>query len=342
MESKIVDPKNIESELTAIWDALEGQGTMRSCLYNLIIYSSKSERCEYLKEIAQKTIDKFPSRVLFITIGDEPLKTEVSAIRSNKIACDFIDISLNQDQKHLVPFLILPHLVCDLPTYLLWADDPACEDETFKEIKKLATRIIYDSESSSNLADFARCACTDLSKPIADLNWARIAGWRALISSLFRDVSVLQNTAKIHITYNSHQTQFFTHTHFLALYLQAYLSSSMSWQFKHAKQNERHIQLDYEGVEIILEPVSFEQIAPGRIVTIEIESKNKDHTLLQRSPDIPHQIIIQQSTATQCSLPTYFIFAKYESGQSLVNEICKQGTSEHFLKSLSYLQGIKL
>ena len=106
------------------------------------------------------------------------------------------------------------------------------------------------------------------------------------------------------------------------------------------KSHDRLFILRYENVEITLEPVNFEQIAPGRIVTIEIQTGSGNHTLLQRSPETPHQIIIQHSTPDLCSLPTYFMFAKYESGQSLVNEICHLGTHPHYLRVLEQLSQI--
>ncbi len=340
MDLKTVAAKDIEKELRSIWDTLEGQGTMRACLYNLIIYCSHSERLPYLQEIVQKTIDKFPSRMIFITLGGDALTTKVSVARSGTIACDLIDIAIPEKDQNLVPFLILPHLICDLPTYVLWANDPTQKDPIAKHLHKLATRIIFDSESCNDLNHFAKAALSIPDKPVADLNWARIEGWRVLLSNLYRTtdrLNVLRKAQKIHITYNSHTTPFFTHTRIQALYLQAWLASCLGWELKSLESGERTKTLTYGTCEVSLEPVAFEQVAPGRIITVEISSEDGDHLLLQRSPEPPHQITIQHSTKELCSLPTYFMFARYESGQSLTSEICHQGTSEHFFKTLELL-----
>ena len=341
---KVVEPKRIEAELTALWEELEGQGQMRSCLYNLIVYSKASGRVPYLREIVQKTIGKFPSRILFISVGDTcELKTSVSVLTAEKIACDLIDVSICADMRDQIPFLVLPHLIPDLPIYLLWADDPCDQDPIGCKLEEFTTRIIFDSESSNNLSNFAKAALEHKSCELADLNWARIEGWRVLLSSLFHAPSKLEELKKLkrlHITYNSHQTPYFCHTRIQALYLQAWLATCLGWTFKEHSSDERCLKLEYEGVSVVIEPVDFAEIAPGRIVTIEMEAESGEHTLLQRSPELPHQIVIQHSTKEVCSLPTYFMFAKYESGQSLVNEICHQGTCTHYLQALELLASI--
>ena len=70
---QIVDPDKIESQLYQIWDSLQGTNKMRACLFNLIIYSNKDKRAEYLYQVVQDVIGKFPSRVIFIT-GEEDAK----------------------------------------------------------------------------------------------------------------------------------------------------------------------------------------------------------------------------------------------------------------------------
>ena len=344
MEAKSVAPQDIEKELKALWESLEGQGKMRSCLYNLIVYTKASPRVPYLREIVQKTIDKFPSRILFITVGEtNQIASQISVLTSEKIACDLIDIQLDEASIEAIPFLVLPHLIPDLPIYLLWADDPCQKDPIGLKLEELTTRIIFDSESSENLSCFAKAALGHRTSEIGDLNWARIEGWRVLLSSIFHSESKLEelkNTKRIHITYNAHSTPYFVHTRIQALYLQGWLATRLGWKFTDKQITDRGMTLTYGDINISLEPVDFEQIAPGRIVTIEMETANGEHTLLQRSPEIPHQIVIQHSTKELCSLPTYFMFAKYESGQSLVNEICHHGSSSHYISVLELLASI--
>ncbi|HPE85003.1 MAG TPA: glucose-6-phosphate dehydrogenase assembly protein OpcA [Chlamydiales bacterium] len=344
MDVKTVAPKDIEKELKALWECLEGQGKMRSCLYNLIVCTKASARVPYLREIVQKTIDKFPSRILFVTVGGtSKITSKVSVLSSEKIACDLIEIELPEGQSEHILFFVLPHLIPDLPIYLLWAEDPCLKDPTACNLEGITTRIIFDSESSENLSCFAKAALEHQSSTMGDLNWARIEGWRVLLSSIFHSPSkleALKNTKRIHITYNAHQTPYFVHTRIQALYFQAWLATRLGWTFTSKEDSERGMTLQYGDVSISIEPVDFEQIAPGRIVTIEMTSSNGEHTLLQRNPELPHQIVIQHSTKELCSLPTYFMFAKYESGQSLVNEICHHGSSSHYIQVLELLASI--
>ena len=116
--AQIVHPGKIESELERIWDSFQGTNKMRACLFNLIIYAKKSQRIDYLTQIAQKVIEKFPSRIIFITFDDkasnQELKTAVSVMTAdegeNEIACDLIEIAVCKTHYPRVPFVILPHL----------------------------------------------------------------------------------------------------------------------------------------------------------------------------------------------------------------------------------------
>ena len=72
----IVEPSKIENQLNLIWDLLRGKGKTRASLFNLVIYTEKNTRVDYLYKIAQKLIERFPSRILFVTIdGSLPSKT---------------------------------------------------------------------------------------------------------------------------------------------------------------------------------------------------------------------------------------------------------------------------
>jgi hypothetical protein len=75
--------------------------------------------------VAKKVMEKFPCRLLFITVkeGSKELKTQVSVISPHKedseVACDLLEIEISKDWQERVPFLILPHFVSDLPIYMV-------------------------------------------------------------------------------------------------------------------------------------------------------------------------------------------------------------------------------
>src|ERR1700733_1436277 len=85
---RLVSPANIQSELTSIWDSLESANKMRACLFNLIIYTKQNTRTAYVRTIAQKVIEKFPSRIIFISVDKDPthdyLKAKVSVMPASE------------------------------------------------------------------------------------------------------------------------------------------------------------------------------------------------------------------------------------------------------------------
>lgn len=354
-----VSPANIESELSRIWNSLQGTNKMRACLFNLILYTNKSSRSDYIKAIAQKVIEKFPSRVILISVDTEHtseyLKTGVSVLSGAKgeydIVCDLIEIELSASSRLRIPFLILPHILPDLPVYLVWAEDPVQNDPVAFQLEKFANRIIFDSESTDNLPKFAEALLyhKEISKvDIADLNWARLESWRNLLSSTFYTedrLQKLENASKIEIFYNAEESAFFCHTKIQAIYLQAWLSCQFDWKLKNTSFNKDKISFIYDKAK---EEVTFEinsvyqaHLAPGTVVSVAVNTTTQERFSFERNLKFPHQIAMEISTPVKCDIPIQYIFAKAESGQSLVKEICHKGTSSHYLKVLNFVKGLK-
>lgn len=357
ISENIVHPSEIETELAAIWKALQGTGKMRACLFNLIIYTKRNKRADYLYQVTQKLIEKFPCRILFVTIDDtahdEVLKTSVSvmsAAEGHTIACDLINITLSQKASDRALYMLLPHFIPDLPIYLLWSDNPSSENKLSKTLEKLATRTIFDSESSDDLTEFAKAILAHKKQTqadIADLNWARIEGWRQLLLDTFRSkekLEQLENLKSLKIIYNCHETDFLCHTKTQAIYLQGWLASQIGWDYKEAKTVGSTTQISYENkgqtILVTLEPQKLESLAPGRLISLEIITKKDEKYDFSRSQTELHMIDIDYTTKNYCQLPTQFIFDKYESGQSLVKEIFHKGTSTHYLKLINMLKDI--
>lgn len=354
----LVEPSKIEQQLNVIWDLLRGKGKVRASLFNLVIYTEKNTRVDYLYKVAQKLIEKFPSRVLFITIDESApkntLKTSVSAIASdaqhNMIACDFINILLSSDNKERAPFMILPHLLADLPVYLLWGDDPTRQDPTSRNIEKLATRVIFDSETTEDLSLFAKAILEHQkasSSDIADLNWARIEGWRQLFAQTFKSEDQYRSLKKIQslkIVYNCLKSPFFCHTKIQSQYLQGWLATQCGWEFQKCEKKDLSTHIDYvfenRNIHVILEPTSQAFSPPGRIMNILLETTDQEKFQFLRSKKQDQIIHIQHSTPLFCHLTSEFIFDKYESGLSLVKEIFHKGTSPHFLALTKHLAAL--
>lgn len=342
---QIVSPENIEMELLKIWEPLSKENKTRASLFNLVVFNQLSSRTDYVRSIVQKVVEKFPCRTLFISQDPDTkasyLKTAVSVLMpSESIACDLIDIGVAGSDIEKVPFLILPHLVPDLPIYVLWAEDPSVPHPLFAPLAKLATRIIFDSESADNLLSFAKTLLSlkeQTNFDIADLNWARTQGWRNLIASIFdspQKMKDLSDIASLKFTYNSRESEFFCHLKIQAMYLLAWLSSRLGWKVEKAEKN---LHFKFQNVEATIDSAFWEHLGSGTVIKAEMTTSNGDHFNASRIKERYHYVSIHYSSPNSCELPYEFLLGQTATGQSLVNEICMKGTSVHYLDMLKQL-----
>lgn len=347
-------PADIESALNKIWDSLEATNKMRASLFNLIFYTQKTHRAGYFHKIAQKVIEKFPSRVLFVTVdksASEPyLKTTVSVLSAGDIACDLIEIDVSGSEQPRIPFMILPHILPDLPVYLVWAEDPTRDDPISYQLEQFASRLIVDSESTDNLPRFASALLKHREQShsdIADLNWARLESWRDLLSATFYSqerLAALKSAKTLQIRYNAQESTFFCHTRIQSIYLQGWLACQLDWDLTEIRSEKERLSFFYRSatdpVAIHLEPERHADLPPGTVLSVDLLTHQQQHFCFTRNLHAPQQITLQLSTPIQCDIPIQFIFAKTESGQSLVKEICHKGTSSHYLKVLNLVKKI--
>ncbi|HSX04076.1 MAG TPA: glucose-6-phosphate dehydrogenase assembly protein OpcA [Rhabdochlamydiaceae bacterium] len=351
-QSRLVSPLEIQPELTRIWDELQSKNKMRASLFNLIFYTPKSQRTDYIHSIAEKVIERFPSRIIFITADNETkddfLQTGVSVIPAGQfdIVCDLIQIDVSQKNKAKVPFLILPHFLTDLPIYVIWADDPSKDDALLNQFEKMADRLIFDSECCKSLPEFAKTLIKiSANCAIADLNWARMESWRNLLSSTFYSeerLADLKKTDTIQLFYNKRTTASYCHTPFQSLFLQGWIAGQLDWKLTSVRNSQDDYFIEYQRpggkVQVALYPENYDTIQAGAIVSVELITEDQVHFSFGRDLTSPHQISMRFSTLEKCTIPLKYLFAKAESGQSLVKEISHKGTSSHYLKLLNLLQ----
>jgi glucose-6-phosphate dehydrogenase assembly protein OpcA len=350
----VVAPAQIQAELNKIWDSLEASSKMRACLFNLICYTHKTHRAGYIHKIAQKVIEKFPSRVILVTVdkdaSEKYLKTAVSVLSAGEIACDLIEIEVSGSAQDRIPFVILPHILPDLPVYLVWAEDPTQDNKTSHQLEQFASRLIVDSESTDNLPRFAEALLKHSEQPnldIADLNWARLESWRDLFSATFYSeerLAALKSASDIQIHYNAEESTFFCHTRIQSIYLQAWLACQLGWELKEVRPEKEVLSFFYQSesrpITIQLHAERHSHLPPGTVISVNLTTQNEQHFYFTRNLKSPHQITMKLSTPIKCEIPTEFIFAKSESGQSLVKEICHKGTSSHYLKVLNLVKSM--
>ena len=351
--SHVVSPSSIQSSLDDLWNAKENKNKMRASLFNLIFFIQKSQREEYIRKVAYNLVEKFPARIFFISLdgnSSEELKTSVAVISTTHgefdITCDLIEIAASEKEKPKIPFILLPHLIPDLPVFLVWTEDPAFNQSLCDEIKHLATRIIFDSESTEDLSYFAESVLKvhkESSLEVADLNWARLESWRLLISSAFSNIEKLEQLKKatsMTIIYNSQETPFFCHTKIQAIYLQAWIASRLNWKTS-SYRDPFFLSFSYlfneKAIEVHLKEAKNPKLPPGMILSLEITTSEGGTFLFSTDETHAGQVSFEYSTSTECSLKTNLQIVKGESGQSLVKEICHKGTSQHYIEALEMI-----
>lgn len=353
---RCVSPGEIQNTLNQIWESLETTNVTRACLFNLIFYTQKNPRISYIQKLAQNVIERFPSRVIFVTVDktslEHSLRTEVSILTSSQgqfdIACDYIQIDALGSSFTQIPFVVLPHILPDLPVYLLLADDPCQDDPLCYQLEQLAHRLIFDSETTDSLPQFASNLLYQhkrLQLDIADLNWARLEGYRELLSMAFYSedrVQQIKRAKSITITYNAQKTPLFCHTKIQAVYLQAWLASQLGWEFCAVEQTNQTITLTYRGhcgpIDMTLSPLEIETLPPGLVLSIEILTTDEELFSFKHDLEKLHQITFHHSTKQHCDLPSHYMFTREARGHSLVKEICHRGTSTHFLNTLQLIE----
>ena len=268
----LVDPEKIETELLKLWESLAKE-KVRACLFNLIIFNQLSARTDYIRSIVQKVSEKYPCRVLFISYDPDPnhsyLKTAISVIGSGSIACDYIDIGFAGSEIQKVPFLLLPHIIPDLPVSLLWTEDPSVDHPLFEPLAKLATRLIFDSESADSLIAFSQkiLSLYERGIEVADLNWARTEQWRDLIASLFHSGELLEQIQEMRLTYNARTTESFCHLKVQSIYLLSWMASCLNWEVKEVSKN---LGFTFKEQRAEIRSAVWEKLGSGTVISVDL------------------------------------------------------------------------
>lgn len=358
MEAAMIEsihPSQIESALTDLWQKHKDTNTIRASLFNLVIYTKNDFREEYLQKIGRNIIKKFPCRMIMIKDNEKPgedfLKTSVTDItpdsKENTIFCDIIHFEAAGSSREKLPFLVLPHLLPDLPVYLLWGDDPSKTNPIALKLENYASRTIFDSETAVHLTDFAKTILQlhkEVFCEIGDLNWARCAPWRTLFSYSFNcpnRIDILQRTKSLHITYNTTETKHFSHNKIQAIYFQAWLATCLGWSFETALGTRHELSFKYHfkngPIMVTLTPTKREGVLPGRIVSVDVISMQHDHFLFERDLDMPSHVHIRYTSSLHCDIPTKNHFDPELSGKSIIQEIYSSGTSPNLIKVLELI-----
>lgn len=345
---------DIDFELKALWEKNKAEKKIKACLFNLIIYTKEERRADYFKDIIVAIIEKFPCRIIFIQRNSKSDEDYLNVTVSNEIynqgnatiTCDEITIQVSGKLIERVPYIISPHLVPDLPIYLLWGEDPTLDDEVLPYFQKFADRLIFDTECTGDLTHFSTLMLDKigaLKMEIMDLNWALISPWRDVINQIFRSEQKIENlrhSKQIVIKYNNAKSNYFHHNEVQALYLQAWLASRLCWEIVKAEREGEAIHLKYKTeqgpLQITLLPENQPNLRYGAIVKLDVETyEDKTYSVCRQYT--LHKVIIHISDDTHCDLPFTLPLPDLKRGFNFMKEIFYEKTSVHYLDMLKQL-----
>lgn len=344
----------IESELNALWDSHLDANKIRACLFNLVIYAKDKKRVPFFTEIVHSFIEKYPCRVLFIQGNDQdknaPINIQISNVimhdGSTLIGCDQILIEAGTHHLHTIPFIILPHLIPDLPLYLLWGENPATEINILPYLQKYAQKLIFDSEWTEDLQSFSKKVLNQINRlkidPV-DFNWATLYGWRNVMAQTFdspEKIQLFSQGSSIYISYNSIKTDLLYHTEINALYLQAWLAAQLGWNIETAECDTHTQNIKYvykrQQIEVKLIPEVHESIPPGEIYSIQIFTKEGCSIEIARQKD-PSLVHVHISSSEQCELPFTLSLPNLQRGFNFIKQVFYYSPSEHYRNMLTML-----
>ncbi len=349
METK---EKDISSKLQSMLkDNPSCQGA-RACLFNLIVYTHEPRRTNYFNEMIKLIRTQFPCRIIFITAqaaeNGNGFSIKTSTEKNDDgtgFICDQIWINAEGESIQQVYFLLLPLFVPDLPIYLLWGQDPTTEYSILPHLEHFATRLIFDGESTEDLQLFSRNLLERMktsSIQVIDMNWARINGWREILAQIFDSIERLKQLStanSVTVVYNSHPSEFFIHYNTQAIYLQAWLSNCLKWEFlKAEKENHSQLLFYQNGTNhctIRLIPEINERFDPAEILKIEIMGEGGYECHIKRIKQ--EQAQVQASNQFQCELPFYLNMPNFRSGRAFMQEVFYQKMSSHYASMLQQI-----
>jgi glucose-6-phosphate dehydrogenase assembly protein OpcA len=350
-EINIVD---IEKELTKAWEVQKQKNLQRASLFNLVIYAIDQPRADHLHDIVNTIVEKYPCRIIFIK-GDpdhnkDYIRTNVATAVIGKgelaVACDQINIEVSLKQLHRVPFIITPHLIPDLPIYLLWGQDPTTEYEILPTLRHFASRLIFDSDCTLNLQSFSKKMLHEIDTgklEVRDMNWALTGSWREIIAHIFNTeekIQQLRSCKNVKIQFNGTKTRTISHPETQAIYLQGWIAAQLGWQYHSIqfKGDLRQIvyKKDSDLITVDLISITNPDQLTDTIFSVEVASTEGNSYVISRKNNLP-KATIHITTQDRCEIPYSLSLPDMRKGAFFVQELFYRRTSDHYRNMLTLI-----
>lgn len=324
-----------------------------ACLFNIVFYVESKIAAQNFQKYLDLLKKKFPCRSIFI-VEELDKKEESCSIAINgqetkevvPSAYDQVTITFSGNGKKRIPFLILTYLLGDLPTYVIWEQDPSKENFILDHLKQIATKIVFDPGLTTHIKEFARHVLGHIETEkcgVSDFAWFSISAWRELLGNIFdtpKRIDDLFHTKIIRITYYASKNNK-ERSEISAIYLQAWIAAELNWKIRDVERIEGNIRISYERfihdtIVLLIPQETTQESAVGTIASIEIEVTNHLHFLLKRKGH-ENSVKLWVSSAELCEIPSQFTLIEPTKEQLVLNELFWKNTSSHYKNMLRLL-----
>ena len=323
-----------------------GEHPPRASLFTLIVVAKDADRVHHCQQLVNLVANKFPCKVVFIGIDSgstETFRQQRYTTKGPEIPCDLVAVTVSPDQLQRIPFLVLPEIIADLPTFLLVGDLPSEVAPVLSQLERYVNRVVFDTPRLSNIGLFADqiLALPNRAKYV-DLHWARTKPWREALCRVFgtEDASSLLSSAnRIELRYN-HRPIHDQISDSQAILLQAWLGARLGWALSGIEETDDHMTVRYSQprheTSVIITPTDNPIAEDGSVVSIEVKGDNDTHFLLSYEKDDTH-IVVHASSQDRCEIPYCLFVGSFQRGRALPSEVFLLPSSEHYFFSLQSL-----
>lgn len=211
--STTINPERILKELSDLWietaaPSNETGAVLRACAMTMIVIADESDDPHAIGETLAMLMREHPSRAIVIRLrkASSPwLESRVFAQcwkpfgSRQHICCEQIEITASDTSLPDVGAVVLPLIVADLPVILWCRSGRAPGVSGFRDLEKLAQKVIFDSHSfdDQQTALDQLIATRVAGVRLADLAWGRLTRSRELVAQAVNSEDVLAALRKV-------------------------------------------------------------------------------------------------------------------------------------------------
>ena len=180
----------------------------RACTRNLVVLCGDEDAARAAGTMIGGVADRYPSRAFVVCRVDGPadrleatLEAQCQLLPGGRhVCCEQVNLHVGSGAARRAASAIVPLLVPDLPVFVWSLDAPPWEDELFDRLLGVADRLVVDSRACPEPRRFlVELAARDRTQRWApsDFEWARLAGWREAVATLFEDPALATGDATV-------------------------------------------------------------------------------------------------------------------------------------------------